>query len=232
MPRPRNSSPVRSDVILEQIRADILNGRLAPRSKLGFARLGEQYSASASVLREVLTRLVEQGLAESEAQFGFRVVDVSTERVLELTDARVVIESQVVREAIAKGGIAWEAEVVATHHALARTTHFASSGEITPEWLEAHEAFHVAILSGCANSYLIGSAVRLRTISEVHRCWSIPEHNRTHRDVAKEHHEIMVATLARDADLAAKLTEDHIRLTTQLLMSGGVMTAGRAAEPA
>lgn len=219
MPRARSSSPIRADVILSQIRTDILNGDLAPGSKLGFAQLGERYSASAGVLREVLTRLVEQGLAESEAQFGFRVVEVSGERIMLLTEARVTIETQVVRRAVEKGDIAWEAEVIASHHKLVRSTHFSEDGRITPEWMRAHEQFHAAILAGCGNAYLIDSAVRLRTISEVHRYWSVPEHHRTHRDIAKEHNEIMLAAIARDADLAAKLTEDHIRLTADLLMA-------------
>ncbi|MEO3862366.1 FCD domain-containing protein [Acrocarpospora sp. B8E8] len=220
MPRARSSNPTRSDVILGQIRVDILNGRLAPGSRLGFADLGERYAVSAGVLREVLTRLVEQGLAESEAQFGFRVVDVSIERLVQLTDARVAIETLVTRQAIAVGDIAWEADVVAKHHALARIGDSMFSEGITEEWLTAHEAFHAAILSGCKNAYLIEIAVRLRSISEVYRCWSRPEHTRTHRDVASEHREIMAAAIGRDADRAVELTEAHIRLTTELLISG------------
>lgn len=149
-------------------------------------------------------------------------VRAAAERLQQLTDARVVIETQVVRRAIEAGDVAWEAEVVSTHHALARTTHFSERGDITPEWMLAHEQFHAAILSGCGNTYLIDSAMRLRTISEVHRCWSVPEHHRTHRDVAKEHHDIMVAAIARHADLAARLTEEHIRLTSELLLASRV----------
>ncbi|MEU0508014.1 MULTISPECIES: GntR family transcriptional regulator [Amycolatopsis] len=220
MARARSSSPTRADVVLAQIRADILNGRLTPGSRLGFNGLGERYAVSTGVLREVLPRLVEQGLATSEAQLGFRVIDVSVERLSQLTEARVAIDTLVTRQAVTHGDIAWEANVVAKHHALARISAEASAADISEDWLAAHEAFHVAILEGCENAYLVDTAARLRSISEVYRCWSWPEQNRTHRDIAREHREIMEAAIARDADLAAQLTEAHIRRTTELLLSG------------
>lgn len=217
-PRTRTSTPTRSDIVLSQIRSDVLNGRLAPGSKLGFVDLGGRYAVSTGVLREVLPRLVEQGLATSEAQLGFRVIDVSVDRLSHLTDARVAIESLVTRQAVEQGDVGWEAEVVAKHHALTRVTD-TGSGDILEEWLAAHELFHVAILRGCRNDYLVDTASRLRSISEVYRCWSRPEHDRTHRDIAQEHRDIMDATIGRDADRAVKLTETHIRRTTELLMA-------------
>ncbi|MEV5410402.1 GntR family transcriptional regulator [Thermopolyspora sp. NPDC052614] len=218
--RTRSSNPTRADVVLGLIRAEILNGRLAPGTRLGFVDLGERYKVSTGVLREVLPRLVEQGLATSEAQRGFRVIDVSVERLTQLTDARVAIETLVTRQAVAQGDITWETDVVAKHHALARASETATGDDIPEEWLAAHDAFHGAILGGCDNVYLVETAARLRSISEVYRCWSYPEQTRVHRDVAREHREIMEAAIARDADLAAQLTESHIRLTTELLISG------------
>lgn len=219
-PRSTLVNPTRADAVLRRIRSDVLNGRLAPGSKLGFAVLGSSYDVSTGVLREVLPRLVEQGLATSEAQLGFRVVDVSVEGLNRLTDARVEIDSLVTREAITRGDVAWEANVVATHHALVRATDAATSDEISEEWLAAHEAFHLAILEGCGNHYLVDVAVRLRSISEVYRCWSLPANELAHRDVAGEHRSLMEAVVAREAGLAVSLTEAHIRRTTELLISG------------
>jgi len=218
--RSRSSGPTRSDVVLTQIRADVLNGRLVPGSRLGFADLGLRYEASTGVLREVLPRLVEQGLATSEAQLGFRVVDVSVDRLNQLTDARVAIDTLVTRHALIDGDIAWEGDVVARHHALARVAEAAAAEDISEEWLKAHEAFHLAILGGCRNRYLVETAERLRSISVVYRCWTRPALERTHRDLAREHREIMEACVARDGEAAVRLTEAHIRRTTELLISG------------
>ncbi|MDQ0775355.1 DNA-binding GntR family transcriptional regulator [Streptomyces aurantiacus] len=224
------SGPTRSDVVLARIRADVLNGRLAPGSRLGFADLGLRYEVSTGVLREVLPRLVEQGLATSEAQLGFRVVDVSVDRLSQLTDARVAIDTLVTRQAVIDGDIAWEGDVIAKHHALTRVGEAAEDDDISEEWLRAHEAFHRAILEGCHNGYLVETAERLRSISVVYRCWTRPASERAHRDLAHEHREIMEATVARDGDTAVRLTEAHIRHTTELLISG--REAAEAAEAA
>lgn len=212
--------PLRADAVLARIRADILNGYLAPGSRLGFSNLSSRYEASTGVLREVLPRLVEQGLAESEAQLGFRVVKVSVERLTQLTDARVAIEGLVSQMAVEQGGLAWESDVVAKHHALARTPGDPSTSDhITEDWLAAHEAFHIALLSGCMNTYLVDTAVRLRSIFEVYRCWSHPAHARTSRDIVREHREMMEAAIARDVRSAVDLCEAHIRRTTELLIA-------------
>ncbi|WP_372506371.1 FCD domain-containing protein [Actinomadura madurae] len=72
---------------------------------------------------------------------------------------------------------------------------------------------------GCGNTYLYDAAARLRSISEVYRCWSTPESRRTHRDIEAEHRAIMEAAVGRDADLAVGLSERHIRLTIELAIA-------------
>jgi DNA-binding GntR family transcriptional regulator len=219
MPRSGVSAATRSSVVLQRLRSDVLTGQLAPGSKLGFAELSARYDTSSGVLREVLPRLVEQGLATSEAQLGFRVVDVSVDNLSQLTDARVAIETLVISEAVARGDVTWESEVLARHHILERAGRGVAGNEINEDWLEAHEAFHLAILSGCGNTYLYEAAARLRSISEVYRCWSTPENFRTHRDIEAEHRGIMEAVVGREVDLAVNLSERHIRLTTELLIA-------------
>ncbi len=209
----------RAQEILQRIRSDILNGKIAPATKLGFAELGARYDVSTGVLREVLPRLVEQGLATAEAQLGFRVVEVSVDNLTQLTDARVALETIVIKQAIAEGDIAWESDVVAKHHALERIGRTTTETPFPEDWLTAHEAFHLAILAGCGNSYLVEAAARLRSISEVYRCWSGPEGRRTHRDVEIEHKQIMEAAVGRDAELTVQLSEKHIRLTTEHLIA-------------
>lgn len=217
----RSASPTRADTVLAKIRLDIFNGDLEPGARLGFSDLGARYKVSTGVLREVLPRLVEQGLATSEPQLGFRVVAVSVERLTQLTNARVAIETLVTRAAIRDGDLAWEADVVAKHHALARLTdEAASTDQIREDWIGAHEQFHLAILNGCPNPYLVETAQRLRSIAEVYRCWSAPAQTFAQRDVATEHRELMESVIGRHEDQAVERTEAHIRRTTELLLTG------------
>jgi DNA-binding GntR family transcriptional regulator len=80
------------------------------------------------------------------------------------------------------------------------------------------------VLAGCGNQYLLAAAERLRTISAIYRYWTIEETTRVHRDVAAEHRAICDAAVARDADLCATLVADHIRLTTELMVSAQTAT--------
>ena len=57
----------------------------------------------------------------AEPQQGYRVKSVSSVDLQHLTDARVEIETLVVRSAIASADLAWESNVLAAHHTLVRT---------------------------------------------------------------------------------------------------------------
>ncbi|MCO8305041.1 GntR family transcriptional regulator, partial [Streptomyces sp. RKCA744] len=145
------SSMTRAEEIYQRLRADILNGRHEPGSRLRVEALKEKYGASSGVLREALPRLVGQGLATFAPQQGFRVVTVSPEHLEELTEARVFIETHLVRESVTAGTIEWESDLLAAHHHLARVPFFGDTGEINEGWLNAHARFHRVLLEGCPN---------------------------------------------------------------------------------
>ncbi|CAM2769122.1 GntR family transcriptional regulator [Prescottella defluvii] len=213
-------SGTRADEIHARLRADILGGALAPGEKLAFGRLQERYGVSTGVLREVLPRLVEQGLAVSEAQLGFRVVPVSVPDLSELTETRVFIESEALRQSIAHGDIEWESAVLAARHTLARTPAVDADGRVTEAWLSAHGNFHGTLLRACPNGRLVRIAESLRDVSEVYRCWSVRGAESGRRDVGAEHDRIAAAAVDRDADRAVHELRRHIELTTALLIAG------------
>ena len=95
-----SESKSRVDETYRRLRTDILSGRHAPGSKLLSSSLCEQYDISSGLLREVLPRLVGEGLAISEPQRGFRVTPVSEDDLRQLTEARAMIESVVLRQSM------------------------------------------------------------------------------------------------------------------------------------
>lgn len=209
----------RAEEIYLRLRADILNGRLEPGSRLRVEALKDRYGASSGVLREALPRLVGQGLATFAPQQGFRVVTVSTELLRELTEARVVIETHVVRESVTRGTIEWESDLLAAHHHLARTSFVGDDGEIDERWLSAHARFHRVLLEGCPNRRLRDIATQLREAAEVYRCWARTPAENSARDVAAEHKVICDRAIARDVSGTAEALGEHINRTTQLLLS-------------
>ncbi len=91
------AAPTRTEQVYARMRSDILAGHLTPGAKLPFAELVARYGGSTSVIREGLTRLVEQGLVQAEPQHGFRVVPLSISDLDDLTTARCELEGLVLR---------------------------------------------------------------------------------------------------------------------------------------
>jgi DNA-binding GntR family transcriptional regulator len=205
------------------LRRDILNGKFPPGSRLAAATLQERYGASSGLLREVLPRLVAEGLAVAKPHRGYWVISVSPEDLRHLTEARVLIETTVLRQSIHDGDLAWESRALAAHHTLVNTAVVAADGSgVNEDWLEAHARFHSELLSGAANLRLRNLADSLRDITEVYRCWSgrfAMAAERSAAAVAAEHKSLLDATLARDASLAAAELTLHIERTTKYLLA-------------
>lgn len=218
----RSSTPTRVDRVYGALRSDILGGRQKPGSRLPFAELSARYEASMGVMREALTRLQGEGLVESEPQLGFRVVAISAENLRNLTEARCAIEALVLRSSIRHGDLAWESAVLAAHHRLDRTPQMAPDdpGRLGDEWAAAHAAFHLALLAGCPNPVLLGTAVSLRDSAELYQRWSVPQ-DFTQRNIPAEHRAILDAALAHDADTSSDLLTKHIQHTTDILLHAG-----------
>ena len=215
-----SAGTTRTDALYEVLRADILSGVLESGTRLKFPELCARYGTSVGVARETLTKLVATGLVKSQPHLGFVVTPLSIDSLTELTEARIELETLVLRMSIQDGDVGWEARLIAAHHVLERTP-FVDTGAATSStrgWAEAHAAYHLALLDGCHNRRLFEVAKTLRDEAELYRQWSIAPGRGKGRDIAKEHREILKAAIARDADRAAKLLTDHIALTTQLLL--------------
>jgi DNA-binding GntR family transcriptional regulator len=216
---PAVATSTRTEQVYSALRAEILAGTLAPGTRLRLVELGERFSVSQSVVREALTRLAEQKIVDSLPQQGFRVASLTLADLTALTEARVHVESLVLRLAVQRGDVAWEAAVVAAHHQLSRAPQRLPGGEVNEQWLAVHEAFHAALLGGCGNDRLLHVAAGLRDAAALYRIWSVPLGHDYDRDLDGEHTGLRDAALARDADAAADRLAWHIERTSSVLMA-------------
>jgi DNA-binding GntR family transcriptional regulator len=212
------SAGTRGNAVFGLLRADLLAGRLDPGSKLKLADLGARYTASASVVREALSRLAEQGLVMAHPQRGFSVLTLSPEDLTDLTDTRIDIEPLAARRSARRGDLAWETSLVAAHHTLARTPVATAEGEINEAWLGAHRTFHQALIADCGSPRLQGITTALRDTAELYRVWSRSLAHDDDRDIAGEHNRLTELAIARDADSLAIAVAAHIQHTTDALL--------------
>jgi DNA-binding GntR family transcriptional regulator len=202
----------------DRLRSRLLNGELEPGTKLKLAEFGAEFGVSLSVVREAVTRLAEQGLVQANPQRGFCVAPLSVADLLDLTRARVLVETMAFRESMAHGDLGWESRVLAAHHRMSRTPVMTPDGHVNPEFAEAHRDFHRALLSGCGSSRLEAVALGLRDCSELYLYWSRQIARDTDRDIAGEHRALAELAIARDSDAGSVALTDHIERTTAALV--------------
>jgi DNA-binding GntR family transcriptional regulator len=220
------SKATRTGEVYEALRADILNTRIEPGSKLKIAQLSNRFGVSLSVVREALTRLGEQRLVVANPQRGFSVVGLSVSDLDDLTNVRTQIESMALRDSIAHGGVAWEAEVVAALHRLERTEIYADPAHVNPEWLDLHRAYHHSLVAGGVSTRMRAIANTLRDNAELYRMWSRTWAHDVDRDLQAEHRGIMTAALSGDEEAAVAALSQHIARTTAALKA--VVTSGES----
>ena len=207
--------------VFDTLRRDILSGRFKPGETLAFAPLRDRFGVSMGLLRETLQRLTRAGLVEARPNQGFRVISLSLDDMAQLTEARLLVECAAFRDSIENGNLEWETRVIAANHRMERTFKAPERApqEITDAWMEAHHAFHAALLLAARNQRLVEIADGLRYNAEVYRRWSIPFEDPP-RDVPAEHALLVETALARDVERGVEALANHLSLTRQLVEFG------------
>ncbi len=212
------------------LKQDIIRGVYQPGEKLLMSRLKERYALGISPLREALSQLVSEHLVIAISQRGYRVAPMSVEELNDIYDARAQLEAMLVRLAIARGDDAWEAEVLAKAHTLAKVAEVHGPEEMLDVWDRRHQAFHSALVVGCgsrqllmARESLFDQAARYRHLWLCQTVFS----DRALSAKREEHAALVEAILARDAEKASALTLEHmmtpVPIITHLMQARGLV---------
>ncbi|MBT0769993.1 GntR family transcriptional regulator [Kineosporia sp. J2-2] len=89
--------------LYDTIRSDILGGAFDPAALLQEVPMAERYRVSRTPVREALARLEHEGLVEKTGR-GHRVRSGTAEDVLEVYEARIVLEGQAAASAAERRG--------------------------------------------------------------------------------------------------------------------------------
>ena len=210
----------RAERVAVSIRADILAGRLQPGRRLTFPELCSVYSVSVGVLREALVRLVDRGIVRAESNLGFRVMSLATADLLDLTATRGLLEPDFVGAAVRSGSMQWEADLVASHHLLARTP-MSVEGALNERWVASHAEFHLVLVGGAGNRRMLEIVGRLRDEADLYRRWylSSDQLSRYQDEIADGHRRLTDAALNRDDSQAQVLMHAGIEGATQMWLA-------------
>ncbi len=199
------------------LRQDIVEGRYPPGSRLRVEHLKDDYQVGAGTLREALSRLASETLVVAEGQRGFTVAPMSLEDLADLTEARLLLETEALRRSLRKGDDAWEAELVAAFHCLTKVeVRLRRTGPSVREWETLNQNFHAALIAACDSRWLLYMLQILYRQSERYRRYLISSRGRK-RDIHAEHTEIFEAAIRRNENRAAEALKRHVRLTYEML---------------
>jgi len=118
-----------------QLRDDIVTGQLVPGEKLRVEHLKARYGVSAGTLREAITRLASDALVVTEGQRGFRVAPITIEDLEDITNLRVQIETEALRQSIRAGDAQWRQRVEQAFAAISAEEHLAAGQTGLVSWL-------------------------------------------------------------------------------------------------
>ena len=197
-----------------RLRRDIIEGAYAPGEKLRVEHLKDTYEVGAGTLREALLLLVTDALVVAQGQRGFRVAPISIADCEDISRTRVLLETEALRQSIARGDDAWEAALVAAFHRLTRAEQKLTDNDTstTEEWEKCNHAFHDALIAASPSRWIRHFEQILYQQSERYRRISLFRQPIT-RDIHAEHHALFDATLARDGVRATSILSEHILRT-------------------
>ena len=211
-----------ADRAYDRIRADIIFGHLAPALRLRLDRLANEYGASVSTLREILSRLSSEGLLVAEGQRGFRVAPVSPAGFQDIAAMRLLLETYALPLSFAAGDLEWESRVVAAHHKLAvmERRMLAGAREGTELWKRYDREFHQVLIEACGSETVLDlyggvfdQYLRYQMVAVVFRG----------EIAAKEHRMLLDCALSRDADQACQVLDRHVNgCVAHTLISGAL----------
>jgi DNA-binding GntR family transcriptional regulator len=211
-----------ADTVTESLRALILDGTLGSGLQLRQEDLARRFGVSRIPVREALGRLQVEGLVEHVANRGSVVASRSIDDLLETLDIRIALETRAIMLALphlAASDLRNAREVMRRY----------DESDSPRQWTELNLEFHLTLYRPCGRPRLV------RMIEELVR--GISTHLRQHishtvgrRNPQAEHKDILKACVDRNADLAAKLTEQHIE-RTKAALSAAIATDGKRWEP-
>jgi DNA-binding GntR family transcriptional regulator len=211
--------------IYGRLRRDILTGLFEPGERLPLDALGERYRVGLTPLREALNRLSAEELVLREGKRGFRVAPVSHADLVDLATTLCWVVDVALRQSLAKGDEVWEEAVVLAAHRLQRLDSRLPSHEtgVDPEWERRHVDFHMSLIAASGLRRINDFFATLIDRYDRYMYLGVDATARWPRDAAAEHKAILDAVMARDADLAVRLSQAHIRRTAEIVEASWIV---------
>ena len=203
-----------SQRVYEHLRDEILADHLLPGTELSEVALSKELAISRGPIREAMGRLAAEGLITMRPRRRAEVRSLTPQELIDAYQVREALEVMAVRLLIPR---VTEADLARLEELIDQMAAHSAEGAVR-EFFTANVSFHELLCELSGNPKL--QEVHHRLEGEIGRF-----QNRTLAlrgsmdDSLTEHRAILAAIRLRDADRAAALTAEHIRVPAQRLQA-------------
>jgi DNA-binding GntR family transcriptional regulator len=194
------------DELVGRVRDMIIDGRLAPGSRVHEGELGRALGVSRTPLREALKFLASEGLVDLVPGRGAVVHRLTAKEVQDMLDVLVALETLAGRLACRNASAEQIAELRALHD---RMMAFREAGNRL-EYYKLNQAIHSAIAALSSNECLVSTHQAIQ--SRLKRVRFLGhEEPANWEGAASEHVEMIEALERRDEEAVAEVLARHLR---------------------
>ena len=204
----------KTEQIYRLLRSRILEGKLAPGSRLIERKLAEELNVSKTPVREALVRLSKDGLLDGEAHRGFWVAELTGEEAREIYDLREMLEGFAAREAAKKINQQGCRKLASF---LEEFEVYYNQGNLSA-YNDTDIRFHNFLIEISANQRLYHLVSHLRAQSRLLMATSVNFPGRAKASLF-EHKKIIEAVVGHKEDLAEKYAREHIRNVKKVVLN-------------
>ncbi|UOQ48396.1 GntR family transcriptional regulator [Gracilibacillus caseinilyticus] len=202
--RARGSS---RDYVYNTIKAQIMNGEIAPGTKLSEKEISDKLNVSRTPVREAILKLNQEELLGVYPQIGTIVTKIDLKLVEEGRFIRENIEKAIVKEAAAS----MDEEALLQLETNLTLQEFSLEKESFQRLFELDDEFHQLLYTGCGKDRTWEMVKRMNIQFDRLRLLRLSV-NHDWKIIVSQHREIFEAISAKDGLLAEKLVMDHLKL--------------------
>ena len=196
------------DQVESAVSTAIISGQLSPGTLVTVPTLAAEFAVSATPVREALLELAGRGLLEPVRNKGFRVTEVSQEDVHNIADVRMYLEP----EAMYKLAPQFDSQHEPSLREIAEQISTGAETGDLETYLRCDVEFHSQLTAMLNNPLLTELVNDLRTRARLSNLELMAERGLL-KESADEHHELLDALVAGDAETAREIMRRHIRHT-------------------
>jgi GntR family transcriptional regulator, gluconate operon transcriptional repressor len=196
-----------ADLVVQQLRKQIILGRLSPGEHLTEARLSEELDVSRGTVREALRRLEAESLVESFSHRGSRVAALSPDDAVQISEIHSILGAHAVQQL----ELPIEKDLCRQLTGIAREMRGLRVPDDVDRFIELDNQFHRAIVEASGQRRVLQVWYGVSALLSILVGMSLRDASLTGDEIAAGHELVIAALCQPDHDIASRSIIDHYR---------------------